>query len=354
MVKSYYLTITQYENLGDLVINKMLLEEISRYSEVYLDYGDVQNSFIDELKSSGYKHDVFKTYGLSLHSRFKLLKTLLFIKKIGIKYFFVSPGPKNFSTLFSASTLGLLFVFLWCKLCGIKAYYIGVDLRNRNRSSKIYNSLLNIFLEKIYLRDTVMIKKINKPNIEYIPDVALLFDKKVKTYEKENLVLVSFRKLDNEQLSKDFEEYLDSVIKYYSDKDYKIKFFYQVERDRDYNVYLYSKYKGLDNVSLCKSIVWYGDIESTYASSSVVVSNRMHVLLLGLIYRSNIITMPGDRVSTTKISYVFNSLGLADSIYDINEKEFKGLKLDLSIDEISKLVHDQRSVIEDNINNIFR
>lgn len=353
MIKSYFLTITQYENLGDLVINKMLIEEISRYSEVYLDRGSYSNAFIDELKSVDCK-DVYTTYGLSLHTPSCIYKTLRFIKREGIKCFFVSPGPKSIGSLFSIRILVLLFIYFWCRLNGIKAYYVGVDLRTTTKSNRIYNSLLSICLEKIYLRDNIILKEFKKPNIEYIPDLSLLYNNKVKSFLKEKLILMSFRKFEGIEHNQKFEHYLDSVVKYYIDKNYRIKFFYQVERDKKYNEYLYSKYIDNKNISMCDSLIWYKDMDLLYSSSSVVVSNRMHVLLFGLIYKSNIIAMLGNQPSTKKITYVFKSIGIDHTIYDINEKSFNGLNLELSDNDLKKIVREQCCIIEDTIRRIFK
>ncbi|WP_373941208.1 hypothetical protein OEG92_15795 [Polaribacter sejongensis] len=36
-MKIYFLVATQHDNLGDLLINKMLINEISKYGTVYVD-----------------------------------------------------------------------------------------------------------------------------------------------------------------------------------------------------------------------------------------------------------------------------------------------------------------------------
>ena len=129
MKKAAYIIATQYNNLGDLVINKCLIDELSKYVELYIDTNNVSTEFLQNIL----KNDQIKT--LEEHYRFSfknwsILKYFIFLKK-RFKYVFKSPGPMVYTS--SGGIMGKIkggiieSIFKVNKSAGGKSFVIGCE-----------------------------------------------------------------------------------------------------------------------------------------------------------------------------------------------------------------------------------
>lgn len=65
-MNSYFICATQPTNLGDLVINKMLVDELCRYGKVFVDAYGLPEEFTKYLFENKNAVDVYDTYHLSV------------------------------------------------------------------------------------------------------------------------------------------------------------------------------------------------------------------------------------------------------------------------------------------------
>lgn len=65
-MNTYFICATQYTNLGDLMINKLLIEELCKYGKVYVDASSVPSSFKKPLLENPNSIDVFNEYGITV------------------------------------------------------------------------------------------------------------------------------------------------------------------------------------------------------------------------------------------------------------------------------------------------
>jgi hypothetical protein len=117
---------TQPTNVGDLVINKMMINELSKYGRVFVDCYNAPDNFRRELLSnSNNLVDVYREYGISL-KKLDLLRFYRLIKKENVDLFVTSPGPigggRSSNKLRSYA---LKLINKTIKFAGIKHYSIG-------------------------------------------------------------------------------------------------------------------------------------------------------------------------------------------------------------------------------------
>ena len=62
----------QYENLGDLIINKLLVDEFAKYGTVYIDTYNVPENFKAPLLEGQNLIDLYSNYRITLKNKYKL------------------------------------------------------------------------------------------------------------------------------------------------------------------------------------------------------------------------------------------------------------------------------------------
>lgn len=335
--KTYFLTITQSQNLGDLLINKMLINEIATNSStIYIDSNNLPNDFEEVLyyhTNSSNVVNIAKKYSLSLKGIKHFIQTLRFIKKENINYLFVSPGPKSLTTIHDIKTWVTLFIYRWAKYNNIKTYIIGADFHFKKKCNKIYNYFAIKFVTAIYLRDketTSFFQTKGIKNIHYTPDLAFLYNKQITSIPaKKDTILISFRDLQTEEFREQLYNNLQKIISHLNSAELKIVFFHQVKCDYSFNYELYNKLKDKfpGKIYFHNELVWFNDIGEIYNPSYYIISNRLHVLLLGIMHNSIPIAILNSDEETNKIRKIFNGLLLSGNIIDLNTLFFDNKKL---------------------------
>jgi hypothetical protein len=88
--KIYYLLATQHGNMGDLLINKMLIDELTKYGDVYVDCAGVNDKFKEFIFKKKNVYSANDYFNASL-KRISFFKVLFQMKEF--EYFFRTPGP---------------------------------------------------------------------------------------------------------------------------------------------------------------------------------------------------------------------------------------------------------------------
>lgn len=324
MKKAVYLVATQYDNLGDLIINKCLIDELTKHVDLYVDTQNVSEEFSKQFLSNDKVKPLKKEYGFTFKN-LTLLK-YIFSPQQTFTYFFKSPGPigykkvKTFKDKIRRYIYNLIFETTSKK--GIKSFVIGSEATFKNEYEKLGYAKFGKHFHKHLLRsksNVDLIKSVGINNVEYIPDLCFLLSNKVQNIESKSKVGVSFRDLDDLKLNKDIEYSVKNFVDFYLQKGKEVVFFYQVDRDHDYTKSLFSKFKDDKRVSFREECLNYDNI-NIYADFESVISNRLHVVLLGFI--NNAITFPliNDNTSTNKIKGIYSSIGSTTIPYSILEK----------------------------------
>lgn len=301
-MNSYFLCVTQPTNAGDLLINRMLVEELSLYGKVYVDCYNCPNDFRTILLGDSCNIiDVYKEYGISL-KRLNLISFAKLIKQNKIVLYTQSPGPLDkpgkitvrFSLSLIRRLLSLLripFVRIGC--CCSKALSKRINVAENNNVQYYVRSYKGVDYLKQYRSDGIF----------YIPDLAFLYKYKATITSKKKIAIISFREIsDNFEL---FIQWLKECISILSSNNYEIVLYYQVKKDRDFMLKIADQLDP-DNVVLKKEIVWYDDFDF-YSDKTIVISNRLHCLLMGAIFNAIPYAYVDDNNLVRKIPDVFES-----------------------------------------------
>lgn len=354
-----YIVATQYDNLGDLLINKCLLSMLCKYGKVYVDTKNVPKHFKNILLGDSpnlvdlkVKHQIsFKGLGIL---------SIPFRKNLNFSHVFKSPGPfgSSKSSLDKIRSTSIFLIFYLFQHLGAKGYFVGNDYIVSNKFDIFILKKFSSILSEIQVRSHINVKEISfygVDNVKYIPDLCFAFKSKIVKNVKSK-ICISFRDLADEEWDIQLKRYIKTIIRFFSKENFQIEFFYQVERDMSYNKGLYDFFKkDFSSIKFRNDVINWNDIEN-YSNAKFVVSNRLHVLLLGQNYGAIPIAVLNNSSKTVKIRNIFETIGLHFLIY--NQIVYEDLQLltknyfDIC-QKISLVNQDQYNIIVERFNSIF-
>lgn len=306
-MNTYFLCITQPYNLGDLVINKMLIDELCKYGYVYVDIYRTPSSFGNYLLINENAIDVYCNEKITI-KRLNVIGFSRIIKKRNVNLYTTSPGPMGINNNFY---IKLAFrIIRWAiRFNKVSFYSIG-----KCCSMMAYNNekIGQLHCDKIFLRSKFSVDYVNKkvPNkASYIPDLAFLLRQYVNLQNKEKKVAMTFRDENSEDY---FNECMD-LVKKCIDIGYSVHLFYQVKTDKVFMERLYNSVKKW-NVNMKEDILWFDDLYY-YSDKQFVFSNRLHALLIGMVYNAIPVALVKKDKRVVKIEDVFNT------VFDKEHKE---------------------------------
>lgn len=355
-MKIYFLLATQPTNLGDLLINKMLIDQLSLYGKVYVDAAGIPEEFKHYIYLNPRIKDFEDEYGGSL-KRITALKGLPKVRN-EFDYFFQSPGPtggwgKNINSIIRKIIMSFEIIFLSSnKRIGI--YMVGNDLNINSMSDILIEKILNRCYKHQYVRseeNRSNLKTKGFKNLDYIPDLSFLYNDQIESNYK-NDILISFRDLRNDKYYEDIISFLNINIPFFLSKKMKVKFFFQVKSDEVFNYSLYNLFKDQDGVFF-EGSVWYDNMYK-YNDAKYLITNRLHVMLIGLLYSVIPFVLLNDDKRVSKIRNVMKDLGLTFLLVN-NQTNLTRLNLD-----DHELYRKTKEIVEENqrkcrniINSIF-
>jgi hypothetical protein len=312
-MKVFFSAYTCKGNTGDILINKLQIEEYARYAETYVDCTGMPSDFyniIFKTKSPNIK-DFVKTYGISYRSK-HMLQVLRLIKKEGFTHFTKSPGPYAYIKFpiktFIIRLIGALGYWIAYKH-EMKVIALGIDLNYEKESiwlQKINNRYFSIY-NKLGIRSVENTKLLSKSltNVQYIPDMAFLYPMPIATPEIENRkrVALSFRMVDNiGELTKK----LKSICEFFRGRNYDIDIVYQVEKDLEFCQKLNNSMAQY-SVSLRQQLIDY-NLLNVYTQYAFVFTNRLHVALMGAIHGAIPYAIISHDAKEHKLRCIFDSV----------------------------------------------
>ncbi len=293
---------TQYDNLGDLVINKLLIDELCIHGTVYVDVYNVPDKFKKHLLLNKNAVDIYCNYGISSKRGLKsAFKAALFCYKHKVKLYCGSPGPHSLTNeIPSISKLRLRLHALLFWMAGVRVVSIGSCCSSLIYSGKI---LYNYGVKHYFLRSFESVHYANECGYvaTYMPDLCYLL--KVPKKEKQRVAVFDIRLVAGKD--EDTKKWCKDLSKQLLEQGYDVQLYYQVERDlqpmKDLLAYI-------DNplVTLHNKLIWYDDLPF-YSDKMFVVSNRLHSLLIGAAFGACPICLYQESEATLKLKHVFKS-----------------------------------------------
>lgn len=342
-INTFFVCATQTSNLGDLIINKKLIDELCEHGNVYIDVfgipGDFKHPLLDNPRAVDVADLGFTVKRPSLKN---IIKYINLIRQSKIKVVTRSPGPLEEPS--SKVRFGFILINLIAKVCGCRIIYFGSCCSEAIAKKDILRST---YMDSVFVRSYASMnyaKGFFKCNVGFIPDMAFLHNNENRCLSKKKIVAVDFREVSDrpvellEDIKNNIEEFLNN--------GYGIELFYQVKGDKKYVEQLYY-YLNDERVVLKEDLVWYNDIDY-FADKAFVYSNRLHSLLIGVMYGAIPIARITDDPRLLKIKHVYDSSMpqlLCNTIYVGSQLNFNIL-----INEYENLQEQLDVVIRDNTN----
>lgn len=278
---------TQFDNLGDALINEVLFNTCRSKGILHIDCKGVPNNYKEV---TGINNDYHYTSG------FAFFKKLLILRLSGNSVtYLLKPGhiftlSDSFKQFIQDCITILIFGFL--KLIGVKIKRFGASLAPF--------SPVSCFMEKIKTRlsDTItyreeysgdFIRKNNFKNVSFCPDLLFYPDyQKLKLLDKP-VIKIAFSFRSSAIKNGDDREYMAKIKEFIknlsNDQAYELIAVSQVSRDEEFQKELIALTdKNISHYLYDCSVAGRKNVIEGYKNADVIVSNRLHGLLNGAIY----------------------------------------------------------------------
>ena len=361
-MKIYYYVYTRKGNLGDLLITKYQIEEYAKYADVFVDcYGmpsDFRNVIFDT--TSPRIKDFENEYGIGFRSK-NALKVMHILNKNGFTHFCDSPGPRVplhwpfHMMLRKLMRLSIPNLFLNKE---IKRYSLGVDLNYDQHSILTQLNKWHFYkFELLGIRSKQNLHTLEKylNNVAYVPDMAFLYPQYKSSFFESirNRIALSFRKVDNYD---ELVKAVQTIGMIANEHDLDVDILYQVEEDEHFCRQLHDDIKR-HNMHFIENPIDFYSLD-TYQKYDIVLSNRLHVLLMAAMNGAIPFGLISHNTRENKIKNIFNCVfnrQLVSYIEDFDEKTLMYLynTQDSVKKEIHNCIEEQRGICKNAFSDLF-
>lgn len=292
----------QIENTGDQLINKAELSLLRTYGTVIIDDTKTPDWFLEDIVEKGTDVLLSSISNKQLHGAIaeyiaKLNRSNVRDEKVIL---FIHPGHRSRKGIKSAlKTLYSGFRDSKLKTIGCGLVRVGFSIGPYDKINGYMDAMASRHYDYFGLRDNKSIKlakdlKFSDP--QYFPDLAWAYlpTLDVKKVDKEDYIILSLR---SNQYG---EHHSESYLKPVADKllemltlagnKSKILVTYQVKYDRAASIYLTNLLSQKFDAELIDYKLSLSQAEDLYSKAKCVISNRLHVLLLG--FQCNTLSLP--------------------------------------------------------------
>lgn len=312
---------TQFDNLGDALINRELCRLAAARVRTYVDFSRAPVEFERAMRVAGQQNlQTLRRFGyvrlLALMTRFRLSGTKC--------YFFLNPGGlggkrKSLRSLLSALAYNCVLSVL--RLFGVRICHVGISFDEMDRAERFSVSWRRRLLHAFAVRDRMSEAYLHRIGIEVdeiVPDLSFnLYETDAANDSPRASIAFSFR-FDGKSDEADIVHAVRTIIEDLG-SGYTYVFVVQVARDEAGMRRLAATCSG-EGITT-RVLVCFDDIDalsSHYRQCSAVYSNRLHALLLATYSGASpyALLSPGAQ---PKIEGMFSDLGLADRLYFIDK-----------------------------------
>ena len=327
---------TQYENLGDALIAKNLLEILENYGEIYIDDKNVPSNYIEIIKNKAcVSHEVYKCHFAFLPIKLRLRgKAVCFVFKPG--HFF-----GDTKSLGGWKRIMIMTAYLTVlKIFGVKFLRTGVSVGPLNSGYMLYERFLNKIINFTGVRENKSIKYLAEngitKNIKKVKDLAFwsLNKEPLKLNENQKYIAYSFRSFNSnidDKMVKRIAVILEKMHEKYKSDGISCKLISvtQVQRDLQFNTKIKEELLSINPTIEVKDYFYniskesYMELKDIYRETDIIFSNRLHALLYAFESGAYPIAM-GNAEQNFKVKYVLEDTLLQDNFIDITVENFTG------------------------------
>jgi polysaccharide pyruvyl transferase WcaK-like protein len=327
----FYKTTADFDNTGEVLIYKSLLELLRSKGEVIInDNRQISPLFLERIGIQNQERLSNKTW-------------------LGFTYFLLLSAIKNFFTknqLYFVTGVGEHFIngrkdiiknhvaTLLCfilRSLKVKLVRIGMSVKFGGKQEANSEKALSRFFNYYYVRDSLSLKfcwENGMKKVKLAPDLSWAYKVESNIQQGEKYFIFNFRSFcDSENNQESYVAKLEKAIFHIASfissnhKEYKIRIVHQVDKDYEFIKSLYQKLRNQKfNVELIDQLITLENANMHYSNSSFVFSNRLHVLLLA--YKFDALSIGVTDINKhVKITGIFNDAHLDNLLIDINQSQ---------------------------------
>lgn len=307
----YYSAVTQHSNAGDALINRELVNLIKAKGQLKTYIGETPKEFLEQININ--ENEIIK------YSQLRIIFSSIIDRIQGVQpYIVLTPGDISATSLKVNDILKTL-TFIFLCFIGVKVIHVGISLGEFSKLQKIHFRFRSKYMYCMGLRDDISIDKaltMKLKNYTYFPDLSFGAQYIPRKKDKIKKVVLSFR---SDKLTLD-EKYslLEGLKKNLQNQKniYEFHLLVQVKRDFEFVSEINEKIF----YNKCKIFECYNldELSNYFLDKDLVISNRLHVLLLGALNNVLPVAYVVERVNK-KIIGLFDTLKLNSNIIHENE-----------------------------------
>jgi len=322
--KSFFFSLkTQFDNVGDALINRELISSVSDYGAVYVDISRSPQEFVDTVGVlSGYNINIINGRFGTLRLYLKIFCEKMFGNDV---FYFLNPGGLGGVKSLRKNLISLFYnlLLMSVRLIGGKVCLIGVSYKQMSMLDLFFLKIRALLLSWHYVRDSNSYSYLQRNKIKVsgiLPDLSFfLYKKKLDQFPAKNpdVLSLSFRFDADEGVSYDLLR--DCLAAYLINCSFsEIRFVSQVKRDSVLMSALCDELSGILSVKcsffdVSSSI---NDCFRVYSGCDLLLSNRLHALLMaGYVGVKPIAVVSVGKNS--KISAMFADLNMSKFVIDL-------------------------------------
>ncbi|MEO1390550.1 MAG: polysaccharide pyruvyl transferase family protein [Cyanobacteria bacterium J06634_6] len=325
----FYDAETQFENLGDLLINRILLRKLRNFGSLCINLAAVPSWYQEKIEALP-SESLDEGNGKFENRVFWIGMRSLFNPNLNV-YLVQIPG--HYSGGVRGRALKKILYFLLLKLVGVRICRLGTSIGAFSKDRARLEKWQSRFMHYYSVRDSLSQQYaqeigIRKPR--FFPDLAWLVTpcsmEALSSIEKREYVILSFREVNfGSETSLDYQNCfwatLDNVIDQVANElSMKIVVSYQVKRDYTFSKKIFDRYADTYNIHFMESKIDDDSMNSIYSASYMTFSNRLHVLMMSMAYGS----LPVGVINPdehSKILGIFHDSKLEHLILNMYESE---------------------------------
>lgn len=320
----FYKTTADFDNTGEVLIYKSLLELLREQGSVLVDDSSKTSPLF--LKRIGLTDDE----KLSAHTRFTFIPALYLyaLKYLFTRHrvFFITGVGEHCIKGWKATVKNLFSFLFLLSLRGLKVKLvrIGMSIRFNGKKEALSERLLSGVFHHYYVRDSLSLSFCQKAGIhkcKLAPDLSWAFHPTVRAAQEKRYIIFSFRdfctsETDNITYARQLTKTLKYVITYLQTHypHYEILLTWQANKDKGYMEKIRNE---IPVLKLLPELISLDNAHEYYGKSIAVFSNRLHVLLLAYKYDALTICIT-DTQAHVKIKGIFEDNQLKNRLLDIN------------------------------------
>ena len=329
--KFYISAEIQIENIGDELINLVLISSLLKLGDVHVFSGRMPDWYRARIKSRSEGNQ--SSIELS-NNKFSFIADLIFCSLFSRRRSFIVLTPGDRTSRIDQNSRQNTILNLLCQLFGCRVICLGASYQAIPASEVRLLKNWSPSDTQPVVRDQHSVAILTKHDInaQLAPDISVLHNVKIEGNYSRKKIAIVFRDRGETQFQKHIR-LIESLKEIVQEKgEYcEIVLFSQVEFDREYSRKLSDatsvRFEEIDLASRAR----IDTVERFYSQSAFVFSNRLHALLLGgFAGACPLAFVPSDE---KKIRGVFDDLNIQNQLLDSDEEDKEQLRQLLSPNE---------------------